>query len=454
MLPLAEPLRALREEVRQGPTCVAERGRTFRVYNPRGMPREPNRGNAMPTADKSVSFYFFDIDDNLFFLPTSIYLWNAEAQLEQAVTSGVYARIQSELGRAGEWLAWSKRDETFRDFRDSPDIPTEEQPFLRDLQAATSGTAPWQGPSWSLLVRTARRQRPIAMVTARGHEPSTIEAGLQKLVEMGYLPAVPPIVGIYAVTNPGVRAMLGAEDPAMTVPSIKKLAIKHAVDAALTQYGSSPPHRFGMSDDDPNNVVLAISAMRDCKLKYPDKRFFVINTNHEEFVKVEIFPMTHPVTADVTGAHLLREDGPPVEHPSGDGEGHREGPRPAIFGGSALVYVSEMNRAIAFYTEVLGFKLRAQAGGDGAEIEAGNGLVISLQPASPPDTPAPGTAGAINIKLTVSRPLEEIVAVLSARGVSFNGPILDHEGVRVTSLSDPDDNGLLLAEGLHRSDPA
>jgi hypothetical protein len=26
-----------------------------------------------------------------------------------------------------------------------------------------------------------------------------------------------------------------------------------------------------------------------------DKRFFVINTNHDEFVKLEIFPMAHPV---------------------------------------------------------------------------------------------------------------------------------------------------------------
>jgi hypothetical protein len=93
----------------------------------------------------------------------------------------------------------------------------------------------------------------------------------------------------------------------MTVPSVKKMAIKDAVERALQRYGREPPHRFGMSDDDPNNVVLAISAMRTCKEKYPDKRFFVVNTNEFEFVKLEIFPMADPVTAHRSGAGVLQD---------------------------------------------------------------------------------------------------------------------------------------------------
>ena len=42
----------------------------------------------MTTFDRSVSFYFFDIDDNLLFLPTKIYLWNAETRSERVVSSG------------------------------------------------------------------------------------------------------------------------------------------------------------------------------------------------------------------------------------------------------------------------------------------------------------------------------------------------------------------------------
>jgi hypothetical protein len=56
------------------------------------------------------------------------------------------------------------------------------------------------------------------MVSARGHEPTTIEAGLRMLVARNLLQAVPPILGIYTVTNPGVRARLDATDPAMPFP--------------------------------------------------------------------------------------------------------------------------------------------------------------------------------------------------------------------------------------------
>jgi catechol 2,3-dioxygenase-like lactoylglutathione lyase family enzyme len=404
----------------------------------------------MASSDGSISIYFFDIDDNLLFLPTRLYLWNAESQTEEAIGSGDFARIQNELGRPGKWQSWAVREETFRDFRDKSDVPAEEQAFIRDLLAAAAAdSTSWQGPSWPLLVHAAAQQRPIAMVTARGHEPRTIEAGLQKLVERGFLPGLPPILGIYTVTNKGVRERLSANDPAMTIPSIKKLAIKDAVDRALALHGSAPPHRFGMSDDDPNNVVLAISAMRDCKLKYPDKRFFVINTNHNEFVKLEIFPMAHPVTAASTGEGLLRENGQPGEA----GRVNAAAPPNAIRGGNASVYISDMDRAVAFYTEALGLPLKTRIGGEWAEIDAGDGLIIGLHPARPPETPPPGAAGAINIEFRVTKPLEEVVAELEGRGVTFNGAILNYENVRLASLSDPDGNALLLAQVLHTGEP-
>ena len=53
--------------------------------------------------------------------------------------------------------------------------------------------------------------------------------------------------------------------------------------------------------------MLAISAFRDCKLKHPDKRFFVINTNRAEFVRLEVFPMDAPVTARRVPEHVLSD---------------------------------------------------------------------------------------------------------------------------------------------------
>jgi|GEM_PF-229437 len=410
----------------------------------RGEQSSPDNIEPVAEADGSISFYFFDIDDNLLFLPTELYLWNAETQVEQAVSSGDFARIQNELGRPGKWQAWATREQTFRRFRDQPELPEAEQSFVVDLLKTASTASVWQGPSWPLLVHAATKQRPIGMVTARGHEPATIEYALGVLVGRGLLPSLPPILGIYTVSNPGVRAKLGAADPAMTIPSVKKLAIKDAVKNALERYGASPPHRFGMSDDDPNNVVLAISAMRDCKLLYPDKRFFVINTNHDEFVKLEIFPMNHPVTAAVSGQRLLH-DNPPGKTPASG----MAPPTRGISGGNVSIYVSNMDRAVAFYVESLGLALRTRINDEWAELDAGNGLIIGLHPAQPPRTLPAGTRGAINIELRVTKPLEEVVARLEAVGVHFNGPIVSYPNVRLASLSDPDQNELLLAQVLH-----
>jgi catechol 2,3-dioxygenase-like lactoylglutathione lyase family enzyme len=382
------------------------------------------------------SFYFFDIDDNLLFLPTSIYLWNAETRTEKPVSSGDFAAVQAMLGRPGPWQAWSIFEGTFRDFRDDPELLVEQQTFIRDLESALSGTVSWQGPSWPLLVHAANRNRAIAMVTARGHAPATIEAGLALLVTRGLLTAVPPILGIYTVSNPGVRKLVGADDPAMTVPSVKKRAIRHAVSVALERYGSNWPHRFGMSDDDPNNVVLAISAMRDCKQEHPDKRFFVINTNHEEYVKLEIFPMAHPVTGPAQGKALLADtpDAGASQAPS--------------MGGNASIYVTDIDRAVDFFTTNLGFPLKVRVGTEWAEIDAGKGLVLGLHRARPPETVAAGTRGAINIELAVTRPMDDVVAELKARGVSFKGDILNYPAVRIATVLDPDNNEILLGQVL------
>lgn len=120
-----------------------------------------------------------------------------------------------------------------------------------------------------------------------------------------------------------------------------------------------------------------------------------------------------------------------------------------ISGGTASVYVSNMDRAVAFYTDAVGLKLRNRVGTTWAEIDAGKGLIIGLHPASPPDTPAAGTPGAINIELAVTEPMEVVIAALTARGVQFSGPIKEYEAVRIASFSDPDGNAIMLGQVLH-----
>jgi catechol 2,3-dioxygenase-like lactoylglutathione lyase family enzyme len=119
-----------------------------------------------------------------------------------------------------------------------------------------------------------------------------------------------------------------------------------------------------------------------------------------------------------------------------------------ISGGTASVYVSDMDRAIAFYTDAVGLRLIKRVGTTWAEIDAGEGLIIGLHPANPPQTAAAGVPGSINIELRVTVPMEEAIAALSARGVVFEGPIKEYDAVRIASFSDPDGNAIVLGQVL------
>jgi len=102
-----------------------------------------------------------------------------------------------------------------------------------------------------------------------------------------------------------------------------------------------------------------------------------------------------------------------------------------IDGGNATLFVADMDRAVDFYTNVLGLKLRMRAGDHWAEIEAGRDLVLGLHPESD-SAPKPGTRGSIQIDVPV---LEDVVAALEKRGVAFHGPIVDDKQVRLAFLS-------------------
>lgn len=252
-----------------------------------------------------ISFYFFDFDDNVMFLDTTIILntnKNGEEILVE-VSTGEFARIYPEFGKPGKYENYAMVDDSYRNFRDIPKEklkPGQKQNFVLDVEKAINkGEDSWQAPSWVLFVQACEKQQPISIVTARGHSLETLKAGIRVLVEKGLISQEPNYHTIFPVGNDDVRRTQ-LDDPDLTesTPNLKKIAIIKSVDKAFEQYGSDPKHRFGMSDDDPQNVDLIIMAMRDCKLKYEDNRFFVINTNYIRKVKLEVFPIDFPATYD------------------------------------------------------------------------------------------------------------------------------------------------------------
>ena len=115
-------------------------------------------------------------------------------------------------------------------------------------------------------------------------------------------------------------------------------------------------------------------------------------------------------------------------------------------GGIVTVFVSEMERSVRFYTDQLGLKLLQRYGNEFAMVDGGHGLTIGLHPAA-----ASGTAGdtksGIAIGLYLTSKIQDAMADLQRRGVTFNGPVVDEGKIgKFAYFSDPDGNSLYLAE--------
>jgi predicted enzyme related to lactoylglutathione lyase len=116
-----------------------------------------------------------------------------------------------------------------------------------------------------------------------------------------------------------------------------------------------------------------------------------------------------------------------------------------ISGGNATVFVSNMDRAVRFYTETLGLKLTNRFGDHWATVDAGSGLTIGLHPASP-KYPAPGTKGGMMLGMQIDEAIEQVTAQLSEKGVAIKGSIVREESGNFAHLEDPDGNEIYLWE--------
>ena len=263
------------------------------------------------------SFYFFDFDDNVAFLTTPLILFHKETGAELHVNSGVWAQEHFNIGKAGPFtdyeIRWDDSTGTFRCFRDHHDdelkkLGLQRQIFIEDVAHALGfPDIQWKGPSWSCFYHAAFNQRPVSVITARGHDPQTIKAGVKVIVEQGHLPHEPNYLSIYPVSHKPTRLILGDQDLSMNTAELKQKAIRASVETALQVYGYSPHHRFGMSDDDPKNIQLITEEMTRLKAQYPEMSFFMIETQNGEFVKNEV------TLSGLKGTRIERPSTPSVE---------------------------------------------------------------------------------------------------------------------------------------------
>jgi len=238
------------------------------------------------------SFYFFDLDENVFSLSTPTYIFHKETKHEIKLLAGELAKNFSDIGKRGDFKDYQIIDDDvvgsfrrFRDYKDKKGV----QPFIEDLQDAIKKIDhSWKGPSWACFYHAAFNDRPVSLITARGHAPDTIKEGIELFVRDGHLPKSPNYLSVFPVSHPEVQKEL-SKGSVLSVSELKLHAVIRSVELAMQTYGENPHHRFGMSDDDPKNLEMIFEAMLTLKKRYPDNSFFVIRTGETDFVKEEVF---------------------------------------------------------------------------------------------------------------------------------------------------------------------
>lgn len=235
------------------------------------------------------SFYFFDLDENVFRVESAHYVFHKKTGEPLEVPGATFWKQFDRIGHVGIYKDYDVNvddvDGSFRRFRDLQNVDTAEQPFLQDIYEAIKEEG-WRGPAWNHFHHAVLNQRPVAVITARGHHPDTVAAGIDVFSQRGYLPTVPNYLEILPVSNPAITKQLGGG----SVPELKRKAIRFAVERAFEVYGESPYHRFGMSDDDPKNVQKIIEEFIHLKKDFPNNAFFIIETAKGRCNKWEIFP--------------------------------------------------------------------------------------------------------------------------------------------------------------------
>lgn len=125
-----------------------------------------------------------------------------------------------------------------------------------------------------------------------------------------------------------------------------------------------------------------------------------------------------------------------------------------ISNGNTTVSVTDMDAALGFYVDRLGFALTNRFGRQWATVHAGPsywtedtnaGLAIGLRPA-PPGSPAPGARGALMLGFETSVPIDEAIGRLRRRGVRIDDTVCAFDAGKTVEFEDPDGNPIYLWE--------
>ncbi|MFZ4404702.1 MAG: hypothetical protein ACOYOK_11425 [Pseudobdellovibrionaceae bacterium] len=244
------------------------------------------------------SFYFFDFDDNIAYLSTPMILFHKTHRQELKISSGDFAQNHHDIGVKGIYadyvINWDPVAGSFRNYRDKhidelEALNGKKQVFIEDvLHALGVPEFQWKGPSWDCFYHAVFNQRPVSLITARGHAPHTLAEGIDQFVQQKILPIAPNYLSIFPVNHPATRQLLGDVDLNWSTADLKRQALRASFQKAIDVYGYSEHHRFGISDDDPKNIQLIFEELKKLKQEHSKIRFFIIDTAQGQFIKHEV----------------------------------------------------------------------------------------------------------------------------------------------------------------------
>lgn len=263
-----------------------------------------------------LTYFSFDIDDNLLFMDTRIKLEHLvdDEWVDEYVSTAKFAQV-----RADPNWRYKGGDESFEEFRDWG--PRGKNTFLHDFKKAVEEEK--FGPSWNKFIECLVNGHIFSIITSRGHEPKNVRRAfywliynygldnfrnlpienvdksksfddqmIENLLSYHELFGSEPdqvidsyieLCPVYTISSVAFKKEFGHDTP---MELAKKMALRdfnNKVKEYADQIGMRA--KYGFSDDDPKFVKAAAEEFMDLKDKHKNIDYSVFDTGGDKKVK-------------------------------------------------------------------------------------------------------------------------------------------------------------------------
>jgi len=246
------------------------------------------------TGEPDYKYYAFDWDDNLMYMPTKLFL-KAEDGSEVPMTTGDFAEWRDKIGKED----FDYEGKTIVGYAENPfrmfGVEGDEQ-FLKDIAAKTTPLA--TDRSWNKFVEAINGGSYFAIITARGHNPLTLENGVKELIKIGRggldkNKLIKSLIAYEKITNANFKADKESKkelllnyfnncqfspvsygEASASNPEQAKVKALEEFESKIKEINPEGEFELGFSDDDLKNVEVIDKELGDrIKVIYtgPDK---------------------------------------------------------------------------------------------------------------------------------------------------------------------------------------